>query len=100
MLTIFAYQAHDGQTKAHEGKDEAHEQLNDTELTILRSCKQPKSTSELLEILGYKSRTGNYKAALANLQKMNLLKMTHPESPKSKFQKYIITKLGIEVLEK
>jgi len=38
------------------------------------------SASKLLEILGYKSRTGNFRNALAHLLDFNLIEMTIPKS--------------------
>ena len=89
-------EAHDADHKAH---DEAHVELNETKLKILRSCRKAKSTQELLKMLGYKSRTGNYKTALANLLDSGLLEMTLPESPRSKSQKYRLSKNGLRLVE-
>lgn len=86
-------------TEAHdEAHDEAHVELNETELKILKSCKIAQSTPELLEILGYNSRTGNYKTAIANLLKSEYIEMTIPESPRSKAQKYILSEKGLSYL--
>ena len=81
-------EAHD---QAH---DEAHDLLTDTEIQILSHCITPKSTPELLKLLGYRSRTGNYKSALSNLLENNLIEMTLPNVPRSKNQKYRLTETG------
>lgn len=92
MKLRFQAEVHD------EAHDEAHVKLNETELKILRYCRKAKSTPELLDMLGYKSRTGNYKSALSNLLESTFLEMTLPESPRSKAQKYIISEKGIKIL--
>lgn len=92
--------AHVVDQEAHdEAHDKAHVELNDTETKILQACQKAKSTPELLEILGYKSRTGNYKAALANLLDHGLIEMTLPESPRSKSQKYVLSENGVRLLK-
>ncbi len=93
MKQRFIDKAHD---KAH---DEAHDKLNETEMKILQACKTAMSTPELLKILGYKSRTGNYKNALTSLLEAELIEMTIPESPRSKSQKYIISAKGIDLMK-
>lgn len=87
------------QSEAHDGNSEAHDGLNETERTILQACETAKSASELLEILGYGSRTGNFKTALSGLLDIGLLVMTLPESPRSKSQKYVISSRGLKLLQ-
>ena len=82
-----------------EAHDEAHDELNETEVKIIQACKTAMSTPELLKVLGYTSRTGNYKNALANLLEAKLIEMTIPESPRSRSQKYITSEKGIELLK-
>ena len=88
--------AHD---EAHEkAHDEAHEKArdrSDTEHRILFACAEStRSTSELLGILGYQSRTGNFKRALEKLLEAGWIEMTIPDKPTSRFQKYRLTKKG------
>ncbi len=88
------------QIKAHdEAHDEAHD-LNETEWQILRACsKGPQSTPNLLQILGYKSRTGNFKRSLARLiEERGAVERTLPNAPKSKNQQYRLTELGRKLL--
>lgn len=87
-------EAHD---QAH---DEAHDFFTDTERQILHHCIMPKTTPELLQLLGYRSRTGNYKSALSTLLGKGLIEMTLPNVPRSKNQKYRLTQTGNEVLNK
>lgn len=72
-------------------KSEAHDGLTETERQILNYCVESKSTPELL---GYSSRTGNYKSALSNLLSGGYLEMTIPDSPRSKNQRYKSTLEG------
>jgi len=83
--------------KAH---DEAHV-FTDTEIKILTACLEtPRSTSELLDILGYRTRTGNFKKAINKLyEQLKLLEPTIPDALRSKNQKYRITEKGRTVLK-
>lgn len=97
--------ANTAQVKAHdEAHDEAHDkahELSKTENQILIACEQcARSTPELLDILGYKSRTGNFKKALSHLLgDLAALERTLPDAVRSKNQKYRITSKGRELLE-
>ena len=92
MLLLLYLEAHD------ESHDEAHEKLQgdmtETERQILNYCVEPKSTPELLKLLGYSTRTGNYKSALSSLLAGGYLEMTIPGSPRSRNQKYKSTLKG------
>jgi ATP-dependent DNA helicase RecG len=82
-------------------QDRAQEELNRTEYNILRACQDnPASSSELFRILGYKSRTGNFKRALQHLLEIDFLEMMIPDQKKSRNQKYQITHLGKSILRK
>lgn len=84
-----------------EAHDEAHEPMTEIELKLLAACAQePKSTPDLLKILGYRSRTGNYKKALSRLLSRGFLDMTNPEKPRAKNQRYRIASRGREMLNK
>lgn len=85
------------QFKAH---DEAHDLL-ETERSILKACQgTPQSAQELLDILGYKTRTGNFKKAMNRLlDELELLEKTLPQATRSKNQKYRLTTKGRQVLE-
>ena len=86
-----------GQCEAH---DEAHEPMNDIERRILERCSdQPKSTHNLLQALGYETRTGNFKRALARMLNVGCLEMTIPAKPRSKKQEYRLTDKGRRWLE-
>jgi len=73
------------QEKAHEG---VH-LLNPTEQAILKALKDGyKSSKQLLEAFGYKSKTGNFNRAIAHLLDIQYIQMTQPENPKSINQAY------------
>lgn len=93
-----AHDAHDG---AHdEAHDEAHEPMSETEQEILLACLDaPQNTPELLALLGYERRTGNFKKALSRLMDFAFLEMTIPDKPRSKKQKYRLTERGRKVLK-
>ena len=89
------------QDEAHEeAHDEAHEPMSEIEKKILMTCrKNPKNSSELLQRLGYKTRTGNFKKAVRKLLNLNYLEMQIPGKPRSKSQKYRLTKKGAGYLK-
>lgn len=84
------------QDKAH---DEANE-LTDTERKILGACREAtRSAPDLLEVLGYRTRTGNFKKAMSRLcDVLKLLEPMLPDSARSKNQKYRLTDKGREIL--
>ena len=90
-------EAHD---EAHDAAhDEAHD-LSATEHAILEACRNTAlAPSEILQILGYKRRTGNYKKAVHRLtNELKLLEMTMPEAIQSKKQQYRLTAKGKKLL--
>ena len=56
---------------------------------ILEICKEPKSITEIMEKLGYKSSKTLKRNYIKPLLEMGKLKMTIPDKPTSKNQKYI-----------
>ncbi|MCB1144661.1 MAG: putative DNA binding domain-containing protein [Leptospiraceae bacterium] len=86
---------HDTNSVIHDGD---HEGLNETELKILSACQSKKSTPEILKVLGYGSRTRNYRTALGKLIDNGLVLMTQPDKPRSKSQQYFISEQGMKVL--
>jgi ATP-dependent DNA helicase RecG len=88
---------HDAESGVHDG---VHGVLNETELKILTTCKSKKSTPEILEVLGYSSRTRNYRTALGNLIDNGLILMSQPDKPRSKSQQYLISEKGMKILSK
>ena len=89
------------QVEAHEEAHvEAHEPMSDVENNILMACRDnPKNSTELLRVLGYKTRTGNYKKAIRKLLSMDYLELRIPDKPRSRNQKYRLTKKGAGYLK-
>lgn len=52
------------------------------------------STPQLIQIMGYSSKTGNFKVALKALLQSGMIEMTIPDKPRSKNQKYRLTVKG------
>ena len=74
--------------------------MTNAEQALLSACvPAPRSTPELLQALGYASRTGNFKKALLRLLSRHLLEMTSPQTPRAKHQRYRITAKGRDILK-
>jgi ATP-dependent DNA helicase RecG len=74
--------------------------LNETELHILEACTQSMQTSKtLLDKLGYKTRTRNFREALSHLLELRLIAYTIPATPKHPNQKYKITDTGKQYIK-
>ncbi|MBM4261934.1 MAG: transcriptional regulator [Deltaproteobacteria bacterium] len=88
--------------KAHvEAHVEAHVPLTRLEAKMLAACAgEPQRPPELLRRLGYSTRTGNFKKALAHLIALGFVEMTSPNKPRSINQRYRITTKGIALLKK
>lgn len=89
-------------TKRFEAQEaqEAQVVLTPVEIAILQSSQaSPLSSRELLEVAGYKTRTGNFKRSLEKLLEWTLLEMTLPDKPTSSKQQYRTTEKGRRLLE-
>ncbi len=73
-------------------------QLDSEMVKILKLCEIPKTLMALMEVLGWTNRTKFRQKYVAPLLEQGLLKMTHPEKPKSSNQKYQLTELGMRIL--
>ena len=93
-ITIYLAKPMSVKRTEHNRSSEAHAEahaLSKTEKQILEACQDsPLSSSQLLDVLGYKSRTGNFKKALSSLLHKKLLVRTIPNAPRSGKQKYKI----------
>jgi len=71
-------------------RDDAHHDQNgyDVVMMILDFCKEARTVSEIMERFGFDSRTSFRRKYLNTLVKEGRLKMTLPDKPKSKNQKY------------
>jgi len=78
--------------------DQVGDQVSDQVSAIIRFCLAPKSRKEILNYIGYKNHFDNYKRHLEPLIKNGLIEMTRPNTPRSKNQKYITTKYGVQKL--
>ena len=66
-----------------------HDQIgHDVVMMILDFCKEAKSVPEIMENFGFESRTSFRRKYLNALVEEGRLKMTMPDKPKSKNQKY------------
>ncbi len=66
-ITIYLAKPMSVKRTEHNRSSEAHD-LSKTEKQILEACQDsPLTSSQLLDVLGYKSRTGNFKKILSSL---------------------------------
>ena len=80
---------------------EAQSTLTGVETALLTSCASGPKTGEALRVsAGYSARTGNFKAALTKLLTAGLIQMALPDKPRSPKQRYRITPLGRQILNK
>jgi len=76
--------------------------VNLTELhhQILQTCSiKEASIKEIADKIGRKGKSGNFKRALTLLRTHKLINFKFPNKPGSSYQKYQITKLGLETLK-
>ena len=79
---------------------EAHVRDSSLSQKILKLCDTPQGSSELVEALGHKKRSGAFKESIKYLIEKGLIAYTIPDKPKSSNQKYVITEKGKKILEK
>lgn len=90
----------EAQVEAQEAQVKAQVDLTPTEQKILSALREgEKSGKNLVEVAGYKSRTGNFKRSLEKLLANDLIRMTNPENPKASNQKYVISEHGSRLLK-
>jgi ATP-dependent DNA helicase RecG len=81
---------HDG---AHDSEhDGAHDENQDTTIKLLEFCKEPKTRVEIQEFLDIKSRSYLNQKIMRPLIEEGSLKLTIPDKPTSKNQKYYSNK--------
>ena len=79
---------------------EAQVELPDWQIKILKTCSlKEKSSQELVEALGYSSRSGHFKKGLQSLIEHKFIERTLPDKPKSRLQKYRITDKGWALID-
>lgn len=91
--------------EAHEGVHErvyegVHDDLSEIARKILQACEKIVSVPEILENLGYKSRSRNFRTAVADLLEKEFIEITLPDTPRSKNQKYRLTQTGKPVVHR
>ena len=92
---------HPGQAKVHDRvHDGVHDDLSDLAIKILACCRAPIATPGILDELGYKTRTRNFRETLNFLIDNQLIEMTIPDKPRSKKQQYRLTENGRNILDK
>lgn len=101
-LTFEKHEAHDeAHDGAHDGAhDETENVVSELALRILDLCKTPMSTPEMINELGHAKRSGALTRTLKQLLDEDLIDYTIPDKPRSKKQKYLITKKGRKLLKK
>ena len=73
--------------------------LTELHYQILKTCSLQESSTKLItEKLGRKGKSGNFNRALNLLRTYELITYKFPNKPGSSYQKYLITKLGIETI--
>ena len=83
-----------GNSKAQDkAQDEAYDEAQDEiDIKIIEFCNKEKNIFEIMEYVGYKNRTRFRRDHIKPLVEKGLLKMTIPDKPTSKNQKYISKK--------
>lgn len=94
-----AFQVQFVRKKAQEAHVEAQVNLSAIEHRMLSTCAGgPAGSNDLLDAVGYETRTGNFKNSLSKLIDLGLIEMTIPDKPRSSKQRYRITAKGREVV--
>ncbi len=79
--------------------DQENDQVNDQVVRLLKYALTAKSREELLLHLGLKNHFDNYKRHVEPIINRDWLRMTIPEKPNSRNQRYITTDIGRSILE-
>ena len=96
-----AQEGRGAQDKAQEAHVEAQVGLSAIERRMLSTCESgPVGSNDLLEAVGYETRTGNFKKSLSRLIDGELIEMTIPDKPRSSKQRYRITPKGTDALRR
>lgn len=66
---------------------------------ILALCLEPKSREEIFKIIGLTNQTKNFQSTIVPLMEQGYLKLTIPDKPTSKKQKYHTTLSGRSVIK-
>ena len=81
------------------GQDRGQVELEARDVAILRACSERAATRRELQVVaGYSRRTRNFEQRLERLLRENLLEMTVPDKPRSRWQKYRLSEKGQTVV--
>ena len=80
--------------------DQVSDQVNPRIIEVVEHCKAPKASSDILNNLGITNHTTNYKKYIQPALNNHWIKMTIPDKPRSRNQKYVITDEGRKLLGK
>ncbi len=69
------------------------------QVALLEACRLERSLTELMEVVGRKNRSKFRDQFIRPLLKTGLIELTVPARPKSRLQKYRLTKSGVTALE-
>lgn len=67
--------------------------------TMFKSCQIPQTRKEILEQIGYKNHSDNYKKYVELYVKEEFITYLYPETPNSSKQKYVLTTKGAALLD-
>ena len=83
-----------GHDEGHDGgHDEGHDAAHDKIENLIIFCEKPKTRQEIMNHLGLSSRGQFLERYLKPLLESGRLKMTIPDKPQSKNQKYVSSKV-------
>jgi len=74
--------------------------LTDEEIRLLVLCEVPQSLVNLLAAMDLSNRTYFKKKRINPLMTRGLLRMTKPDKPRAKDQKYVVTPEGLQIIQK
>ena len=89
ITTIFIHEEFENEIIDRPRTDQGPTKLNDQEIKILEYCKEPHSKKEIMEYMEYKHTRNFTMLYLKPLLEKGLLKMTIPDKPNHKNQKYM-----------
>lgn len=87
-----------GDRVKRQGNDRVERQSRTTELGVLEYCLSPRSRKEILDYIGLKYHSDNFRRHILPLMERGLLVTTSPDSPSSPRQKYVVTDEGRKAL--
>ena len=71
---------------------------HDQVVTMFTSCQTPSTRKEILELIGYKNHSDNYKKYVEIFMKEGFISYLYPKTPNSSKQKYVLSPNGVSLL--